>query len=396
MEKASIFTQAVHAGERGPRPDFTPAVMPIHNSVVYLYDDVETLHRILANERPGYVYSRYGNPTTAALEEAVAVLEGGEGAVAFASGMAAIHAALLAVGLRPGDTVLAARDLYGVTIALLREVLSPMEVRTRFIDIARTEEAVAVLEEERPRVLLLETMSNPLLVVPDLPVLAEAAHRVGALVLVDNTFATPYLLRPLAYGADLVVHSLTKFLAGHDDVLGGIVVGRKALVERLRRVAQVAGAVLGPNEAWLAHRGLKTFAVRMRQHCESALEVARWLEAHPRIGRVFYPGLPSHPQHAIASRLFRPGAYGGVISFEVVPPTADTALDVVNRLRLVLPGTTLGCIHSLILHPARASHRSLSPEERAAWGISDGLLRLSVGIEEVQDILMDLAQALGA
>lgn len=395
MEKASIFTQAVHAGERGPRPDFTPAVVPIYNSVVYLYDEVETLHRILANERPGYVYSRYANPTTAALEEAVAVLEGGDGAVAFASGMAAIHAALLAAGLRPGDTLLAARDLYGVTIALLRELLAPIEVRIRFVDIAHTEDAVAALEEERPRIFLLETMSNPLLVVPDLPVLVEAAHRAGALVLVDNTFATPYLLRPLDYGADLVVHSLTKFLAGHDDVLGGVVVGRKEQIERVRRVAQVAGAVLGPNEAWLAHRGLKTLALRMRQHCENALRVAQWLEGHPRVRRVFYPGLPSHPQHATASRLFRPGAYGGVVSFEIVPPTAEAALGVVDRLRLILPGTTLGCIHSLMLYPARASHRSLSAEERAAWGISDGLLRLSVGIEEVEDILADLAQALG-
>ncbi len=394
MEKTSIFTQAVHAGERGPRPDFTPAITPIYNSVVYLYDEVETLHHILAGERPGYVYSRYANPTTAALEEAVAVLEGGEAAVAFASGMSAIHAALLAAGLRPGDTLVAARDLYGVTIALLRELLAPMDVHTRFVNVAHTEETAAALEEARPCVFLLETISNPLLVVPDLPVLVEAAHRAGALVVVDNTFATPYLLRPLEYGADLVVHSLTKFLAGHDDVLGGVVVGRKELMDKVRRVAQVAGAVLGPNEAWLAHRGIKTLALRMRQHCENALVVAQWLEEHPRVGRVYYPGLPSHPQHTIASRLFRPGAFGGVVSFEVQPPTPETALGVMDRLRLILPGTTLGCIHSLMLYPARASHRSLSPEERAAWGISDGLLRLSVGIEEAEDIVADLAQAL--
>ncbi len=390
---ASIFTQSVHAGERGPRPDYTPVVTPIYNSVVYLYDEVDKLHRILAGE-PGYVYSRYGNPTTAALEEAVAALEGGASAVAFASGMAAIHAALLAAGLRSGDTVVAARDLYGVTYALLTEVLTPLGVRTRFVEIARSAEVVAALEEERPRVFVLETMSNPLLVVPDLPLLAAAAHRVGTRVLVDNTFATPYLLRPLEHGADYVAHSLTKYLAGHDDVLGGAVVTREELAGPLRRQAQVMGAVLGPNEAWLAHRGLKTLALRMRAHCENAARVATWLEGHAGVSRVYFPGLPSHPQHEIARRLFRPGAYGGMVSFEVAAGTAEAAVALMERLKLVLPGTTLGCIHSLVLHPARASHRALTAEQRAAWGIGDGLLRLSVGIEEAEEIIADLDQAL--
>jgi len=393
MRENSIFTQSVHAGERGPRPDYTPAVTPIYNSVVYLYDEVDRLHRILAGE-PGYVYSRYGNPTTAALEEAVAVLEGGECGVAFASGMAAIHAALLAAGLRAGDSIVAARDLYGVTYALLTETLSPLGMRTRFVEIARTEEVVAALEEVRPRLFLLETMSNPLLVVPDLPRLAAAAHGVGALVLVDNTFATPYLLRPLEHGADLVVHSLTKYLAGHDDVLGGIVVAGRELGARVRRQAQVVGAVLGPNEAYLAHRGLKTLALRMRAHCENAARVAAWLEKHPAVRRVYFPGLPSHPQHEVARRLFRPGAFGGMVSFEVAAGTAEAAIAVMERLQLILPGTTLGCIHSLMLHPARASHRALSPEQRAAWGIGEGLLRLSVGIEDAGEIIADLEQAL--
>ena len=393
MSGQSIFTQSVHAGERGPRPDYTPAVTPIYSSVVYLYDEVDRLHRILAGE-PGYVYSRYGNPTTAALEEAVAVLEGGECGVAFASGMAAIHAALLAAGLRAGDSIVAARDLYGVTYALLTETLSPLGMRTRFVEIARTEEVVAALEEVRPRLFLLETMSNPLLVVPDLPRLAAAAHGVGALVLVDNTFATPYLLRPLEHGADLVVHSLTKYLAGHDDVLGGIVVAGRELGARVRRQAQVVGAVLGPNEAYLAHRGLKTLALRMRAHCENAARVAAWLEKHPAVRRVYFPGLPSHPQHEVARRLFRPGAFGGMVSFEVAAGTAEAAIAVMERLQLILPGTTLGCIHSLMLHPARASHRALSPEQRAAWGIGEGLLRLSVGIEDAGEIIADLEQAL--
>jgi cystathionine gamma-synthase/methionine-gamma-lyase len=391
---SNIFTQSVHAGERGPRPDYTPAVTPIYNSVVYLYDEVEALHEILAGTRPGYVYSRYGNPTVAALEEAVATLEGGEAAVAFASGMAALHAALLAAGLRSGDTVVAARDLYGVTHALLNEVLAPLGVRTRLVEIARTAEAVAALEEERPRVFLLETMSNPLLVVADLPALAAAAHRAGARVVVDSTFATPYLLRPLEHGADAVVHSLTKYLAGHDDVLGGIVVANGEQVARLRRQAQVVGANLGPNEAWLAHRGIKTLALRMRAHCDNAARVAAWLEGYPRVSRVYFPGLASHPQHELAKRLFRPGSFGGMVSFDLAAGTAEAALSFMERLRLVLPGTTLGCIHSLVLYPARSSHRALTAEQRAAWGIGEGLLRLSVGIEDGDDIIADLEQAL--
>jgi cystathionine gamma-synthase len=394
MGQRSIFTEAVHAGERGPRPTWSPVVTPIHNSVVYLYDDVDTLHRILAGSEPGYVYTRYANPTTAALEQAVAVLEEGAAATAFSSGMAAIHAALLASGLRAGDCIVAARELYGITLSLLTTILPALGVRVRLVEIAQTAQVIAALEAERPRLLLLETMSNPLLTVPDLPTLATAAHQVGAAVLVDNTFATPYLLRPLAHGADYAIHSLTKYLSGHDDVLGGVVVTGAERAAEVRRMAHVVGAVLGPNEAWLAHRGLKTLGLRMRQHCESAARVAAFLAEHPKVARVVYPGLASHPQHAMAQQLFR-GGFGGMVAFEVAAGTAEAAIGTMERLGLILPGTTLGCIHSLVLHPARASHRSLTPDERAAWGIGDGLLRLSVGIEDPDEIIADLAQALG-
>jgi len=395
MPGRSIFTDSVHAGELGPRPTFTPVVTPIHNSVVYLYDDVDTLHRILAGTEQGFVYSRYANPTTAALEQAVAVLEAGEAATAFASGMAAIHAALLAAGVKAGDTIVAARDLYGITLSLLTTILPPLGVKVRLVEIARTEQVLSALEAERPRLLLLETMSNPVLIVPELPELAQAAHRVGAAVLVDNTFATPYLLKPLEHGADYAIHSLTKYMAGHDDVLGGVVVTRADRAADVRRMAQVLGAVLGPNEAWLALRGMKTLGLRMRQHCENAAKVAAFLDAHPKVARVVYPGLSSHPQHAVAKRLFRAGSFGGMVAFEVAAGTAEAAIATMERMKLILPGTTLGCIHSLVLHPARASHRSLSAEERAAWGIGDGLLRLSVGIEDPDEIIADLAQALG-
>jgi len=323
------------------------------------------------------------------------VLEAGDAATAFASGMAAIHAALLGTGLHAGDTIVAARELYGITLSLLTTILPPLGVKVRLVEVARTEQVVSALEAERPRLLMLETMSNPVLIVPELPELAQAAHRVGAAVLVDNTFATPYLLRPLEHGADYVIHSLTKYLAGHDDVLGGVVVTRADRAAEVRRMAQVLGAVLGPNESWLAHRGLKTLGLRMRQHCENAARVAAFLDGHPKVARVVYPGLESHPQHATAKRLFRAGCFGGMVAFEVAAGTAEAAIGTMERMKLVLPGTTLGCIHSLVLHPARASHRSLSAEERAAWGIGDGLLRLSVGIEDPDEIIADLAQALG-
>lgn len=394
MPFESIFTQSVHAGELGARPDYSPVVTPIHNSVVYLYDDVETLHEILAGEKPGYVYTRYANPTNEALEKAVSVLEGGEGAVSFASGMAAIHAALLAAGLRAGDKVVAARDLYGVTYSLLKDLLTPLGVQTEFVEIAKTDEVVKALGEHKPRLLIMESLSNPLLVVPDMPTLIEAAHGVGAKVLVDNTFATPYMFKPLELDVDMAIHSLTKYLAGHDDVLGGIVVTGGELLKEVRRVAQVAGGVLGPNEAWLAHRGMKTLALRMRQHCDNALRVAAWLEAHPKVDRVYYPGLESHPQHKMASRLFRKGAGGGMVGFEINEGTEEAAIGLMKRLSLILTGTTLGCIHSLILHPGRTSHRTLTSEQKVDWGIADGLLRLSVGIEDADEIIADLDQAL--
>ncbi len=395
MKSKPIFTQSVHAGERAPQPDYTPAVTPIHNSVVYLYDQIETLHQVMADERPGYIYSRYGNPTVEALEQAVAILEGGERAVAFASGMAAIHAALLGGGLRAGDIVVASRDVYGATYRLFNEILAQMGIRVHFVDIADTAKVTAILEQERPRLLHLETMSNPLLVIPDLPSLVEAAHRVGALVVVDNTFATPYLLRPLEHGVDLVAQSVTKYLSGHDDVLAGAVITREEFFDPVRAILRVAGGFLGPNEAWLAHRGIKTFALRMRQHCENAARVATWLEGHPAVRRVYYPGLPSHPQHEIAARLFRPGAFGGMVSFELKRDTVEAAVGVLQRLQLIVPAATLGGVRSLMMHPTSTSHHALSPEQRAAWGIHDGLLRLSVGIEEAQDIIVDLEQALG-
>ncbi|MBN1979652.1 MAG: PLP-dependent transferase [Anaerolineae bacterium] len=396
LEMCRLATRAVHAGTRTPRPDFTPAVVPIHPSVTYLYDQMENLDGVFAGTHPGYVYSRYGNPTVTALEEAAAILEGGEAALAFASGMAAVHAALLAVGARAGSTVVAAQDVYGATYALLDKLLRSQGVETRFVDVTDLQAVEAACAELQPAALLVETISNPLLKVADLAALAQAAHHHGAAFLVDNTFATPCLVQPLALGADVVIHSATKYLGGHGDALGGVVVTSAALHKELFEVLKVTGGNLGPQEAWLVLRGVKTLPLRMRQHCKNALAVAWWLEEHPQVRRVYYPGLASHPQHALAGRLFQGQDYGGVVSFDLAEAGQERVFRLFESLRLCLPATTLGDVCTLALYPAHASHRALSAEERARIGIGDGLVRLSVGIEVVEDIIGDLAQALDA
>jgi len=389
-----LATRAVHAGMRPPHPDFTPTVTPIHPSVTYWYERMEDLDGVFAGTRQGYVYTRYGNPTTTALEEAVATLEEGEAALAFASGMAAIHAALLATGARTGSAVVAAQDLYGATYALLDRLMRTQGVTAHFVDVADLEAVEMACAQLRPVALLVETISNPLLKVADLPALAGVAHRHGATLLVDNTFATPCLAQPLNLGADVVIHSATKYLGGHGDVLGGVVVTSEARRADLFEVLKVTGANLGPQEAWLVLRGLKTLPLRMRQHCENGLAVARWLEAYPRVSRVLYPGLPSHPQHALAERLFQGQGYGGMVSFDLAGADQRQVFRFFESLRLCLPATTLGDVYTLVLYPAHSSHRALSPEERAHIGIGAGLVRMSVGIEAVEDILGDLEQAL--
>ena len=394
MNKLSIFTQAVHAGERGPRPDFTPVVTPIYNSVGYLYDSMDELDAVFAAEREGYVYPRYGTPTNAALEQAVAILEGGEAALSFASGMAAIHAVLLATGLEAGQSVVAAHDVYGATYALLANLFTSLGVRVRFVDIADLASVEQAIVEEGPRAVFCEIISNPLLKVANVPAIAELAHAHGAEVIVDSTFATPYLVRPLSLGADYVVHSSTKYLGGHGDVLGGVVVTSAERRARLWELIKITGGNMSPNQAWLTMRGLKTLPLRMAQHCRNAAVVANWLAEHPRIAKVNYPGLPSHPQHDLATRLFREGCYGGMVSFEIAGAGRAEVFRLMESLELVLPATTLGDVYSLTLYPAHSSHRALSPEERAAIGIGEGLVRLSVGIEDVEDIIADLEQAL--
>ena len=393
--RPGFATRAVHAGERAPGAPIRPTSGPIYASSSFTAASPEDLDAVFAGKRPGYVYSRYANPTTHAFEEAVAALEEAETVVAFGSGMAALHAALLALEVRAGDTILASRDLYGTTHVLLRTVFQPFGLRLLSVPMDDPALIARTCAECRPRVVLLETISNPLLRVADVPAVIAAAQDHGARVIVDNTFASPYLCRPLAWGADIVVHSATKYLAGHGDVTAGVAAAGADLALPLTMTLRLIGAVLSPFEGWLALRGLKTLPLRMARHCASALAVAEWLAAHPRVTRVYYPGLADHPDHAVAARLFAGQGYGGVVSFDLEEATRTAAFDVLRRLRLVGPATTLGDVYSLVLYPAMSSHRGLSPAERQAAGIGDGLLRLSVGIEDVEDILADLDQALG-
>jgi len=395
----SIHTLAVHAGERAPKPDFTPVVTPIYHSASYFYDDMETLDAAFAGTYDGPMYTRYGNPTLTALETAVATLEGGEAALAYSSGMAAIHGALLAAGARAGTTVVAAHDVYGATYAVLTKLLATQGVTPRFVDAADLDAVGAALAAARsssapPVALIVETMSNPLLKVADLPRLAELAHAAGAALIVDNTFATPYLCHPLGLGADYVVHSATKYLGGHGDVLGGVTVTSATRRRELNEINKLVGANLGPQEAWLVLRGIKTLPLRMQRQCDNAAQVAAWLAARPQVSRVNYPGLLSHPQHALAARLLERGAFGAMMSFDLRDGDRGRVFRFMEALKLVLPATTLGDVYSLALYPAMSSHRALDFETRRRIGIGDGLVRLSVGIEDPADIIADLAQAL--
>jgi cystathionine gamma-synthase/methionine-gamma-lyase len=390
----SIFTRAVHAGERGPKPDFKPVSTPIYNSVGYLYEDLKDLDAVFANERPGYVYARYGSPTNSALEEVLADLEEGEAALTFGSGMAAVYAALMAAGVKAGAALLSAFDVYGATYAICARLLPDWGVKTKFVDVTDLGEVQRVLAELKPAAIILETISNPLMKVADIPAITKLAHRAGAKVIVDNTFATPVLYQPLKHGVDFCVHSTTKYIGGHGDVMGGAIVSSKANRKILHEIIKMTGGNLGPAEAWLTLRGVKTLPLRMRQHCTNAMEVAKRLQGHPQISKVNYPGLVDHPQHELAMKLFPEGLFGGMISFEIKSAGKKEVFRFMESLDLVLPATTLGDVYSLTLYPAMSSHRALTPEERKKGGISDGLVRLSVGIEEVGEIIGDLEQAL--
>ncbi|RMG13543.1 MAG: aminotransferase class I/II-fold pyridoxal phosphate-dependent enzyme [Deltaproteobacteria bacterium] len=385
------LTAAVHAGET-PGPETGALDPPIVQASAFAFRNAAEAAACFEGQRDGYIYTRWGNPTVRALEEKMARLEGAEAAAAFSSGMAAVHAALTC-GLSTGDHVVAPRALYAETAVLLREYLPRFGIRTSFVDATRAEAIEAALEE-RTRCLYVETPANPTLAVTDLEAAAQLASSAGARLVVDNTFATPWHQKPLSWGADLVVHSATKALCGHGDAIGGIVCGRAELVEAARRQgARTLGAVLAPMNAWLIARGMKTLGVRMAQASASALTLARRLASDRRIARVHYPGLETHPAYAVARRQMVRG-YGAVLAFEVAGGL-EAARRAYDRFELVTRAVSLGDVRTLVTHAASTTHHSMPREDRLVAGISDGLMRLAVGIEAVEDLWRDLDRALG-
>ncbi len=394
-------TSLVHGGRDTRLTDATgtPTICPIYASTTYIHQSAEALDSAFSGltptGEPAFVYARQANPNASALEDAMAKAEGGVGAVAFGSGMAAIHAALLAAGLSvPGTKVVASQDIYGPTVGLLRKVFEPVGVEVLLRDLCGPD-AATIIQQEQPDVVFVETLSNPLVKLIDLDVISEAAQAVGAVTVVDSTFTTPYLIRPIEHGFDLVVHSATKYIGGHGDSTGGIAISAKnTLLDSLRSYSMLLGATLSPFESHLMLRGLRTLSLRMERHCNNALQVARFLQQHEAVEHVYYPGLNDHPQYAAATRLLDHEQYGGLLSFDLKEQTREATFRFIDNLRLCLPATTLGDVFSLVSYPAMSSHRTLTPAERQQIGITEGCVRLSIGIEYIEDILQDLDQAL--
>jgi cystathionine beta-lyase/cystathionine gamma-synthase len=390
----NIHTKAVHAGDRKKAGPHIPVTTPIYASSSFFYDSMEQLDRIFGHEEDGFCYSRYDNPTSAALEELITALENGRGSVACASGMAALQLALTAALLDRPKRVVAASALYGATIKLLNNVLEPFGVDTRYVDICDAQAVADAAALHRPGCILMETISNPLLRVGDVARIAEIAKKAGAALLVDNTFATPLLVRPLELGANIVVHSATKFLAGHGDVLGGLITADAEHYEPIKQLARTYGPGLGPFESYLAMRGMKTFPLRVERQCSNAQHLAGWLAAHPRVAAVHHPSDPRHPDRETIRRLLPNGLYGAMLSFELRDAGRDEVFAFMERLRLVVRATSLGDVHTMMLYPAMSSHRDLAPRQRQALGISDSLVRVSAGIEHIDDVIADIDQAL--
>lgn len=389
-DRLHFDTLAAQAGLRVRVGDSISTSPPIDPSTTFTADSIDEVHRALTAEGGGYAYARNANPTVSGLEHAMSLLEGAEDVVAFGSGMAAIAGAFQSLQLWPGDTVLASGDLYGVTRSLFAQQ-AQHEIQTTYVDVFDLEEVERALESTRARALYFETITNPLLRVPDSAALIDAGRRHGAAVIIDNTFATPFLFRPLAIGADLVIHSATKYIAGHGDVVAGLVAGARVLTGRVRDARTVNGGILSPFEAWLTLRGVRTLPLRLTRQSESALEIARRLSEQTWVSRVYYPGLPDHPQHDIARQEFG-GLYGGMIAFDLDAGEQET-LAFLDALELITPGTSLGDVESLVLYPPLSSHRTLTPEQRSGAGIGAGLVRMSVGLENPRDLMDDLEGA---
>ncbi|MEW6511625.1 MAG: PLP-dependent aspartate aminotransferase family protein [Bacteroidota bacterium] len=372
-------TKAIHAGQV-PDPTTGAIMTPVYLTSTYVQEEL--------GKNKGYEYSRVSNPTRTPLEQNIAALEGGTDGIAFGSGTAAVDAIMHL--LKPGDHVILSRNVYGGTYRIARMVWEDFGLRFSFVD---TTDIQNIREALTPstRMLFIETPTNPTIEITDLAACATLAREHNLLSVADNTFATPYLQQPLSFGIDIVVHSLTKYLNGHSDMLGGLVVtSNPSVVERLRFLQKAVGGILAPFDAWLCLRGTKTLAVRMRQHCENAMQAARWLRTRSEVKKVYYPGLEDHPGHGLARTQMR--GFGGMISFDLGSLPAAAAF--LKRVRLCALAESLGGVETIITHPATMTHAAIPPDERQAIGVTDGLVRISVGIEDVEDIITDLDQAL--
>ena len=377
---AGFSTRAIHAGQDAD-PATGATVVPIYATSTYTQAGI--------GQHKGYEYSRSGNPTRAALETALAALEGGDRGLAFASGLAATTCVFQSL-LKPGDEVAASADLYGGTFRLLERVFKPWGLVARYTDDSSTAGFESIITP-KTKLVWIETPTNPLLQILDIAAIADLAHKRGAKLAVDNTFASPYLQTPLQLGADIVVHSTTKYLGGHSDVVGGCVVGPKDPMETIKFFQNAAGGVPGPFDSYLVLRGLKTLALRMDRHGDNAMSLADWLAKQPQVAKVYYPGLKDHPGHAVAAKQMK--NFGGMISLKLTGGF-DATKRFLARTRLFSLAESLGGVESLVCHPTTMTHASIPKEIREARGVDDGLIRLSVGIEDVEDLRADLDHAL--
>jgi cystathionine beta-lyase/cystathionine gamma-synthase len=388
-----LESKMVHFGDRKKAGPYVPVTTPIYTAASYYYDSMEQLDRVLGREEPGPCYARYDNPTTNALEDLVNELENGKGALACSSGMSAMHLALLAALLDRPKHVLAADVLYGATTGMLMNLLAPLGIDTTFVEINNLEAVENAIRETKPGAIIMESISNPLMRVAPMDKVAAIAKRHGVPLIVDNTFTTPLLIRPLELGADIVIHSATKYLAGHGDVLGGIVIADEGYADTIRTISRTLGPVMSPFESYLTMRGVKTLGLRMERQCSNACKVASWLATNPAVDRVHFTGDPAHPDAATITRLFPKNLYGAIFSFELKDAGRPEVFRLMDRLKMIVRATSLGDVHSMMLYPAISSHRDLSPKRRKQLGINDNLVRISVGIEAADDIIADLDQA---
>lgn len=375
-------TKAIHAGV-SPDPSTGAIMTPIYQTSTYVQE--------APGKHKGYEYSRTHNPTRTALQQALAALENANHGICYASGLAATDALLKL--FQPGDEIVATNDLYGGTYRIFTKIFEGFGLTFRFVDLSDAA-ALETVFSEKTKMLWLETPTNPLLRLIDIEAFAKAAKARGVLTVVDNTFASPYLQNPLDLGADIVMHSVTKYLGGHSDtVMGAIMLNDDALAQRLAFIQNACGAVPGPQDCFLVLRGLKTLHLRMQRHCENARRVAEFLQKHPKVGKVYYPGLESHPGHDLAKRQMRD--FGGMLSFELKGDDYGEAVRVMSGFHVFSLGESLGGVESLCTHPASMTHASIPKEERAKSGLKDTLIRLSVGVEDAEDLMEDLRQAIG-